>query len=155
MMPSAQKTQLSAEKTQLSTEDTTFDCISRREAIDTLTGLEFCHYVEFGEYVGEDTREVRLIRAEKAQDALQKLPSVQRDTDEWCSSCKEYDTERHCCPRWNRVIRETLKDAQPEVIRCKDCVNHVDDRCLAANHHTGDTEYCMEVFGAKMKGEQP
>ena len=50
---------------------------------------------------------------------------------------------------------EVLPSAQPEVIRCKDCVNHVDDRCLAANHHTGDTEYCMEVFGAKMKGEQP
>lgn len=34
--------------------------------------------------------------------------------DEWCTDCKEYDHERHCCPRWNRVIRETLKDAQPE-----------------------------------------
>ena len=34
--------------------------------------------------------------------------------DEWCEDCKEYDHERHCCPRWNRVIRETLKDAQPD-----------------------------------------
>ena len=57
----------------------------------------------------------------------------------------------------NKVVGKikALPSAQPEVIRCKDCVNHVDDRCLAANHHTGDTEYCMEVFGAKMKGEQP
>lgn len=46
-------------------------------------------------------------------DAL--LPSAQPEPhyDEWCTDCKEYDHERHCCPRWNRVIRETLKDAQP------------------------------------------
>lgn len=53
------------------------DLISRKAAIDTLKGLEFCHYMEFGEYIGEDTKEVRLIRAEKAQDALQNLPSAQ------------------------------------------------------------------------------
>ena len=42
----------------------------------------------------------------------------ERDLDEWCSDCKEYDSDRHCCPRWNRVIRETLKDAQ-QWIPCK------------------------------------
>ena len=53
------------------------DLISRQDAIGALKGLEFCHYMEFGEYIGEDTRKVRLIRAEKAQDALQNLPSAQ------------------------------------------------------------------------------
>ena len=44
------------------------------------------------------------------------LPAVQHEPqyDEWCTDCKEYDHERHCCPRWNRVIQETLKDAQAE-----------------------------------------
>lgn len=42
------------------------------------------------------------------------LPPAQPDLDEWCTDCKEYDQERHCCPRWNRVIRNALKDAQPE-----------------------------------------
>lgn len=32
--------------------------------------------------------------------------------DEWCDDCKEYDNERHCCPRWNRVIRQTVEDMQ-------------------------------------------
>lgn len=32
--------------------------------------------------------------------------------DEWCTDCKEYDKERHCCPRWNRVIRETLDEVR-------------------------------------------
>lgn len=29
--------------------------------------------------------------------------------DEWCDTCKEYDSERHCCPRYNRVIRDAMK----------------------------------------------
>lgn len=46
----------------------------------------------------------------------EKLPSAQPDPhyDEWCTDCKEYDHDKHCCPRWNRVIRQTLKDAQPD-----------------------------------------
>ena len=61
------------------------DLISRQAAIDALKGFEFCHYIEFGEYIGEDTREVRLIRAEKAQDALQNLPPAQPEhkTGKW------------------------------------------------------------------------
>ena len=44
--------------------------------------------------------------------------------DEWCHNCKEYDQQKHYCPRFCRVIRETveeLKSEQPEIIRCKDC----------------------------------
>ena len=41
-----------------------------------------------------------------------------------------------------------------EVVLCKDCVNHVDERCVIANHHTSDKEDCMSVFGAKKRGEQ-
>lgn len=29
---------------------------------------------------------------------------------EWCTDCKEYDHEKHCCPRWTKVIRTTLND---------------------------------------------
>ena len=55
--------------------------------------------------------------------AIDDQPAIEPEPhyDEWCTDCKEYDHERHCCPRWNRVIRETLKDAQPEIIRCRDC----------------------------------
>lgn len=28
--------------------------------------------------------------------------------DEWCTDCREYDREKHCCPRFNRVIRSAL-----------------------------------------------
>jgi len=49
---------------------------------------------------------------------MQGMPSAQPELDEWCTDCKEYDQERHCCPRWNRVIRKTAeevrKNAEPE-----------------------------------------
>ena len=36
---------------------------------------------------------------------------------EWCTDCKEYDQEKHCCHRWTKVIRQTveeMKSAEPE-----------------------------------------
>ena len=64
-------------------------------------------------------------------DILEQMPSAQPKPDEWCIDCKEYDSQKHCCPRFNRVIRNTLRDAQP-VIRCKDC------------KHFGGGTYCYE-----------
>lgn len=57
----------------------------------------------------------------RAYEAGQRNAQPELHYDEWCTDCKEYDQERHCCPRWNRVIRETLKDAQPKIIHCRDC----------------------------------
>lgn len=44
---------------------------------------------------------------------LARLPSAQPDLNEWCTDCKEYDSEKHHCPRYNRVIREALNGAEP------------------------------------------
>ena len=121
------KTQLSTEGTTLGT---TFDCISRQavqEMIDRIGGMypykQIGNRDSYSQYNEAWTDAINQVDAE-----LSSLPSVQRDTDEWCVTCKEYDSEHHRCPRWNRVIRETLKDAQPEVIRCKDC-KYWDSEC--------------------------
>ena len=37
--------------------------------------------------------------------------------DEWCDTCKEYDQERHCCPRFNHVIRTMLDDVRKEAYK--------------------------------------
>lgn len=29
---------------------------------------------------------------------------------EWCTNCKEYDPEKHCCHRWTKVIRNTVNE---------------------------------------------
>ena len=91
------------------------DTISRQAAIDEIKAL----------YEWHDT-----VTEDRTINHLKRLPSAQPEMnlDEWCTDCKEYDHERHCCPRWNRVIRQTLKDMkeeQPEIIRCKDCKHQV------------------------------
>ena len=43
---------------------------------------------------------------------LDDIPSAKPDMDEWCTECKEYDKEKHCCPRWNKVIRKTVEEMQ-------------------------------------------
>lgn len=60
------------------------------------------------------------------QEAARRLPTAEpHNFDEWCDDCKEYDHEKHCCPRFNRVIRTAMKEAMEEakVVRCKDCVH--------------------------------
>lgn len=46
---------------------------------------------------------------------IEKAPSLDTERDykfdEWCTDCKEYDKEKKCCPRWNRVIRSALDDS--------------------------------------------
>ena len=49
-------------------------------------------------------------------------PSAHGGCDEWCTGCKEYDQQKHSCPRFCRVIRKTveeLKSEQPET--CEGC----------------------------------
>jgi hypothetical protein len=41
------------------------------------------------------------------------IPSAEK-TEEWCHECKEYDKEKHCCPRFNKVIRQTVKEMKEQ-----------------------------------------
>ena len=43
---------------------------------------------------------------------IDSAPTISQKTDEWCTDCKEYDQERHCCPRFNRVIRATVEEVK-------------------------------------------
>lgn len=75
------------------------DLIRREDAIKAVMDLPDCP----NGY--SDTYDKARIKA-----ALEDVLSAQPETmDEWCTDCKEYDQERHCCPRWNKVIRNTLK----------------------------------------------
>lgn len=91
------------------------DLISRQAAIDAV-------HKEFDDCIVWD--ESGMTTANEVERILDSVPSAQPDLDEWCKDCKEYDKEKHCCPRFNRVIREALKDTEPEIIYCKDCVKH-------------------------------
>ena len=100
----------------LKAQDAAGDTIIRQTAIDALAEemptpytLDGSHPADEGIFMAQE------IYADCIQ-TLKELPSAQPEykTDEWCTDCKEYDQEKHCCPRWNRVIRNTLKDAQSE-----------------------------------------
>lgn len=45
---------------------------------------------------------------------LKELPSAESESFEWCTDCKEYDQEKHCCPRCNKVIKNTLVEVERE-----------------------------------------
>ena len=37
--------------------------------------------------------------------------------NEWCTDCKEYDQEKHCCHRFGRVIRQTQEEYLEQIPR--------------------------------------
>lgn len=40
------------------------------------------------------------------------MPTIDPGRNEWCTDCKEYDKEKHCCPRFNRMIAEAVKEVR-------------------------------------------
>lgn len=45
---------------------------------------------------------------------IMRFPSAHPGCGEWCTDCKEYDQQKHSCPRWNRVIKQTVEDVRKE-----------------------------------------
>ena len=91
------------------------DTIDRQAAIDELVKmLGYCFQAD-----------------EEVVDAvvttINELPSAEGESFEWCTDCKEYDQEKHCCHRWTKVIRNTVEELK--VVRCKDCkyAEYIDD----------------------------
>lgn len=86
------------------------DLIDRQAAIKAIEDLQDC-YNGFS-----DTYDKACIIG-----ALEEVPSAQPEycLDEWCTECKEYDHERHCCPRFNHVIRTTLQEMKEEQVERK------------------------------------
>ena len=55
----------------------------------------------------------------------------------------------------NQWLREAVDMAiealKAEPIRCGECENYIDRRCIKANHHVAAHGNCMGVFGAKRR----
>ena len=115
--------------------------MTREEAIKGLKRLS----KEFGGY--KPNKEM----FDMAIDAL-KQPELHYD--EWCETCKEYDAERHRCPRFNKVIKATVQEYEASMpVRCKDCKHYDshDHRCRVWNHGVEVVDYCS---CADMRGEK-
>ena len=76
------------------------DLISRQAAIEALKKISFLHWFECGEYLSEDTREIKIINSNKALEAIEALPTAQPDIIR-CKDCKFWTnikrTNRYWC----------------------------------------------------------
>ena len=50
----------------------------------------------------------------KGYEAGIKAQEQEPQTFKWCTDCKEYDQEKHCCHRWSKVIRDTVEEMKQE-----------------------------------------
>ena len=88
------------------------------------------------------------------------LPSEQSEPEaisKWKKEFREYvDSLDIARDDWKGIIEyiDELPSAQPDVIRCKDCVNYIDNRCVVADHHVAPFSCCHDVFNARRRGEQ-
>lgn len=50
---------------------------------------------------------------------IKMLESAESREFEWCTDCKEYDTEKHCCHRFTKAIRDAV--AELKLVHCHEC----------------------------------
>lgn len=69
---------------------------------------------------------------------------------EWCTDCKEYDQEQHCCHRYSKVIRQAFEEMK--LVHCIDCQHSEYDEVYGDRycHYNGKAEvvddfhYCRD-----------
>lgn len=69
--------------------------ISREKAYEVLT--EYYHHKHLSQHIA-------------LKEALDTVPDAVPFSYRWCTDCKEYDHQKHCCPRFNSVIAETIRN---------------------------------------------
>ena len=81
--------------------------MTNREAINIITAKMCMHQAFFGHPVYEPLKTA-------CETAIAALEQQEKAYDEWCTDCKEYDKDRHCCPRFNKVIRGALDEVKKQ-----------------------------------------
>jgi hypothetical protein len=144
------------------------DPISRKDALKALDydikSFEFKSGVD--RHMNEIANLLNTIY-EIQSDNIKALPPVQPkyNTSEWCHDCSEYNQDKHCCPRYNKVIRSAVEemkqsktghwiyDKRLENWKCSEC-----GRTPKTIGYVGRAEFMREHFkfcnhcGAKMIG---
>ena len=91
------------------------DVISRQQVINALERAKqnIRHNIERA--IGKAVCEI----LDEVENGIKQLPSAEEESFEWCTDCKEYDQEKHCCHRYTKVIRQAV--AEMKVVHCIDC----------------------------------
>ena len=90
------------------------DCISREATVKRL-----CNLAEYMNEHKENSGDPYIMVALFIQDNKTEFPSVtpqEPQSFKWCTDCKEYDLELHCCHRYSKVIRDTVAEIEQEPI---------------------------------------
>lgn len=102
------------------------DAVSREAVKALIKRLSFKYYMECGEYIGEDSREVTLINALKFEECFEDLPSVTPQTvTEFADKCKE------CGKMLNDKLRMNLAETSQDCIsrqKALDCFEQTNTR---------------------------
>lgn len=109
------------------------DTISRKAAIDHLK--KRLYETAINNMSGDDAL-YQEIADNRVGVWVNEIPSAQPEhtnscyTNSWCINCKEYDTENKCCPRYSRVIKQTLDDAYMQWIPCSERLPEKEEQVL-------------------------
>lgn len=76
--------------------------INRTEVIDYLK-----EYKDLFDWDDGGREKAVLTRALKD---ISNMPYTETHSFEWCTNCKEYNQDNHCCYRWSNVIRDTVEE---------------------------------------------
>lgn len=108
------------------------DVISRQKAIDALKRKQ-------DDGKGDLSRFYNTIIQHDIE-AIMQLPSAESESFEWCTDCKEYDQEAHCCHRFSKMIRKTIEEMQ--IVHCIDCQHSEYDSVYGDRycHYNGKAE---------------
>ena len=70
---------------------------------------------------------------------LEEVPYIESDYrfNEWCDTCKEYDQEKHCCHRFNQVIRKTAEEVFENLTEDAVSRQKAKEACCKALCHPG------------------
>ena len=85
--------------------------------------------------------------------AIEALEQPKPHLDEWCTDCKEYDSEKHSCPRFNHVIRNAMEQRWiPVTERLPDedyCtgrgIQHSESVLVTVVHHANDDDVFVDM----------
>ena len=90
--------------------------------------------------------------------AIAALEQQEKAFDEWCTDCKEYDHNRNCCPRYNRVIRGAVDEVKQQGwIPVTERLPKKQTKVLVVDFGEVDTAYInsegrwMDFYGDKLK----
>ena len=83
--------------------------MTREEAIENLKILKEDYWDDDG--YGHETKQYddTMFALDMVIKALE-----QEQSFKWCTGCKEFDQENHCCHRWSKVIRDSVEEIKQE-----------------------------------------